>query len=315
MYKETARTVRIFQVTISVIALLSVLLFIIPTDIYLIDVIQSFALHAVVGYALIAFILITWQKRRAAMPFFLASFSLLLYLLPYFTASPTQDYKIEGNSFRVAHYNVLNSNTLYDEIAEQAQFTGADLISFQEVDSTWMEELVIRLKDQYPHHHLSYQDAHGVAIFSKHPVEDLTTYYWGGEPNLTGNIVLSDTTVHFVAAHTLSPRNEDRYTKRNQHLRQMARYLESIEGPVLAIGDFNVVPWNPHIVQIRRQSSLSDSRRSLTPTYPADWKIGGIPIDYILHSDELQCLDFQSLDTAGSDHRGVLGEYRFTREI
>jgi len=308
------RTVRIFQVTTPVITLLSVSIFVIPTDIYLIDIVQSFALHAVVGYALIALTLFTRQKRRLALPFVLASFSLLIYLLPYFTASPIQDYEFEGNSFRVAHFNVLGSNILYDQIAEQTQATDADLISFQEVDSTWMDELIIRLKNQYPHYHLAYQEVHGVAIFSKHPVEDLTTYYWGGEPSLTGNIMLPDTTVHFVATHTLSPRNEKRYTKRNQHLRQMGRYLKSIEGPVLAIGDFNAVPWSPHIVQIRRQSRLFDSRRSFTPTYPARWKIGGIPIDYILHSDEVQCLNFQSVEMAGSDHKGVLGEYHFTTE-
>ncbi|MEM9672524.1 MAG: endonuclease/exonuclease/phosphatase family protein [Cyclobacteriaceae bacterium] len=302
---------RVLQVSAFVVALLPVPVFIIPTDIHFIDVVQSFALHAVVGYALMAFILFARQKRQWAMPFFLASFSLLLYLLPYFTASPTQDYEFEGKAFRVAHFNVLDSNILYDQLAEQAQATDADLISFREVDSTWMDELILRLRNQYPHHHLAHQEAHGVAIFSKHPVQDLTTYYWGDVPNLTGNILFSDTTVHFVATHTLSPRGEDHYTKRNRHLRQMARYLESIDGLVLAIGDFNAVPWNPHIMQIRRQSSLFDSRQSGAPTYPTDWKIGSISIDYILHSDELQCLDFHSVDTGGFDHRGVFEEYQF----
>ncbi|MEQ9438302.1 MAG: endonuclease/exonuclease/phosphatase family protein, partial [Cyclobacteriaceae bacterium] len=169
---------------------------------------------------------------------------------------------------------------------------------------------VKRLKARYPYDDLASSPVHGVAVFSKYPVENFTTYYWGSEPNLTGNIILPDTTVHFVATHTLSPRSEERYAKRNQHLKQMAHYLESINGPVLAIGDFNAVPWNPAIVQIRRQSNLIDSRKGLTPTYPADWNVGGIPIDYILHSNELKCLGFQSIDMAGSDHKGVLGEYQ-----
>jgi len=54
---------------------------------------------------------------------------------------------------------------LYDQMAKQAQSTEADLLSFQEVDSTWMNELVVHLKNQYPHYHLSYQDMHGVAVF------------------------------------------------------------------------------------------------------------------------------------------------------
>nr|WKN38353.1 endonuclease/exonuclease/phosphatase family protein [Tunicatimonas sp. TK19036] len=263
-----------------------------------------------IGYAIIAFVLILWKQHKFSVPFVLASLTILVYLLPYINLTTTQDYEFEGNSFRVAHYNVLGSNILYDQTIQQALATEADLLSFQEVDSTWMNHLIYGLKAEYPYFQMASSPVHGVAVFSKYPVKDFTTYFWGQEPSLTGNIMLPDTTVHFVATHTLSPRSEERYAERNQHLKHMAHYLKSINGPVLAIGDFNAVPWNPYIVQMRRQSNLLDSRKGLTPTYPADWNVGGIPIDYILHSNELRCLGFQSVDMAGSDHKGVLGEYQ-----
>ena len=298
------------QFIITMAVLISALLFVIPSEIFIIDLLQSFALQAMVGYAIIAFVLILWKQRKLSIPFIFASFTVLVYLLPYMSFTTTQEYELEGNSFRVAHYNVLGSNILYEKIIQQAIETEADLLSFQEVDSIWMSHLEHGLKDTYPYYHLASSPVHGVAVFSKYPVKDFTTYFWGQEPSLTGNIILPDTTVHFVATHTLSPRSEARYAERNQHLKHMAQYLESINGPVLAIGDFNAVPWNPNIVKIRQQSNLLDSRKGLTPTYPADWNVGGIPIDYILHSNELRCLVFQSVDMAGSDHKGVLGEYQ-----
>lgn len=301
---------KILQFIVTIAVLCSALLFVIPSEIFLIDLLQSFALQAMIGYAIIAFVLILWKQHKFSVPFVLASLTILVYLLPYINLTTTQDYEFEGNSFRVAHYNVLGSNILYDQTIQQAIATEADLLSFQEVDSTWMNHLIYGLKAEYPYFQMASSPVHGVAVFSKYPVKDFTTYFWGQEPSLTGNIMLPDTTVHFVATHTLSPRSEERYAERNQHLKHMAHYLKSINGPVLAIGDFNAVPWNPYIVQMRRQSNLLDSRKGLTPTYPADWNVGGIPIDYILHSNELRCLGFQSVDMAGSDHKGVLGEYQ-----
>ena len=138
---------KILQFIITIAVLCSALLFVIPSEIFLIDLLQSFALQAMIGYAIIAFVLILWKQHKFSVPFVLASLTILVYLLPYINLTTTQDYEFEGNSFRVAHYNVLGSNILYDQTIQQAIATEADLLSFQEVDSTWMNHSVWAIKD------------------------------------------------------------------------------------------------------------------------------------------------------------------------
>ncbi|MGB3589001.1 MAG: endonuclease/exonuclease/phosphatase family protein [Tunicatimonas sp.] len=161
------------------------------------------------------------------------------FITNYFS---TQEYKFKENTFRLAHFNVPESDYMYDGIVQKAQDAQADLLSFQEVDSLLTNELTTRLKNEYLYYHNAYSTERGptgVAVFSKYPVKDFTTYYWGGTPTLTGNVLLPDTSVHFIATHALSSRRSVvQYTKHNQHLRQIARYLENIEGAVL-------VTWRP----------------------------------------------------------------------
>ena len=224
-------------------------------------------------------------------------------------------------------------------MAQQALASEADLLSFQEVTPGWAEELTQRLGDAYPYYHVvsDPHDAQGMAIFSRHPLKNVQTRYWADVPNIVGDIDLTtpretteaamrddnpfagglpgDTTVHFVASHTLSPRSESRYRRRNEHIRHIAHYLQSVDGPVLAIGDYNAVPWNPSIVAMKEKARLYDSRRTFTPTYPSRLQDGGLPIDYVFHSDDFTCLDFYAVTAAGSDHRGVVGTYRLKPAI
>lgn len=235
---------------------------------------------------------------------------ILLFLMLHISSSTNYQYQDPGVTFKVAHFNVLCSNTMYDTTIKQALTSQADLISFQEIDTLWNHQLIQGLQEDYPYYHYAKGHPHGLLVFSKFPLDNAKTYYWAGVPSLAGDVMLPATEVHFITTHTLSPRNKARYEKRNEHLKRMAGYLGSADKPVLAIGDFNAVPWNPNIIQIKEQSEMEDSRKSITPTFPSHLKSGGIPIDYILHSPELTCLEFDAVETLGSDHRGVVGIYQ-----
>jgi len=195
---------------------------------------------------LAAIVLFVWQQRKLATSFLIGTSILLVYLASLPNISHTQEYKFKESIFRLAHFDVSESDFMYDGIVRKAKDAQADLLSFQEVDSLLTNELTTRLKDEYPYYHDAYNTEHGptgVAVFSKYPVEDFTTYYWGGNPNLTGNVLLPDTSVHFIATHALSSRRSmKQYTKHNQHLKQVARYLENIEGAVLVIGGLSAIP-------------------------------------------------------------------------
>ena len=91
----------------------------------------------------------------------------------------------------------------------------------------------------------------------------------------------------------------------------MAEHLALQSGPRILIGDFNTVPWDQALLELRSATGLQDSRKSFAPTYRFK-KIPflHLPIDYILHSQEFECLRFKVLRKSSSDHKGIAGIYR-----
>ena len=302
---------KLLKWVVGVLLWLSVGFFLIPTDNYFIDLLQSFTFHAVLVYLSLTCIFAFLRWRNLAASGVSVCFLLAAHLLPHIINSSSADYEVDGKAFRVAHFNILASNTSYEKSIRKALSTDADLISFQEVNIRWINQLIEKLETDYPYYAFVDGEVHGVAVFSRFPLEDIRQYYWTGEPTLTGNVILDDKNIHFVTTHTLSPRSPERSRNRNLHLQKVTEYITKVKGPVLAIGDFNTVPWSKPITHMKEHAQLRDSRNGLVPTFPAEYQLG-IPIDYILHSDEISCLKFDAVDSAGSDHRGVIGEYAFS---
>ncbi len=300
---------KVFRLFVSVAVWISVSIFLLPIDHYYVDLLQSFTFHAGLGYLALTCLFALLRWRTVAASGMAVCFLLAVHLLPHIN-NGSSEYDVHGQPFRVAHFNVLASNTLYERSIRSAKNTDADLISFQEVNMDWINQLIDKLEADYPYYAFVCGEVHGVAVFSRFPIDDIRQYRWTGEPTLTGNVLLNGHKIHFVSTHTLSPRSPERSRNRNQHLQKITEYVSKVEGPVLAIGDFNVVPWSRPILHMKAHTDLRDSRKSLSPTFPADYQLG-IPIDYILHSDEINCLRFDAIDSEGSDHRGVMGEYAF----
>ncbi|MEM6843421.1 MAG: endonuclease/exonuclease/phosphatase family protein [Bacteroidota bacterium] len=296
------------------------LVFVLPPQSYLHDILHSFAVQAIIGYGLMG-LLASFRRNMLLTVPSLGAGLLIVGSLYLGQSSPinktTSDFLAEDTIVRVAHFNVLCSNRQFRETADSARATQADLLSFQEVSEDWSEQLVQLLSDEYPYFQIvtdAENASRGLAVFSKHPVRDLQTIYWDGMPNITGNVLIEGETIHFIASHTLSPRNQGRYRHRNQHIRRIARYINTIDRPVLAIGDYNVVPWNPIIRELTQATELQHSHTGWQPTFPARLRSLGVPIDYIFHSPEFHCRKFEALPASGSDHRGIVGEYAFSVE-
>lgn len=306
---------KFLKFTIAFLVFTTALVFIIPTDNYYIDLVQSFTFHAMLGYAVLCLLLALLRWKFATITAAFVSIILAIHLLPHISSvgnsyDSTTVVATGNKTFKVAHFNVLGSNRHFSEIIKNSMNLDADILSFQEVERAWALQLMDGLEDQYPYFAITEHDVHGVAIFSKYPITNLETYNWTGEPTLTGDFIYDNKAVHFVATHTLSPRSPQRFENRNEHLSKLADYVNSLEGPILAIGDFNAVPWNKSIQNIKHTTDLIDSRKGIASTYPANYSIG-LPIDYIFHSDELNCINFEVIEAIGSDHKGIYGEYAF----
>lgn len=291
------------------------LIFVLPPQSFLHDILHSFAVQAIIGYGLVGLFASFYRNILAVVTSLGAS---LLIVGSLYVAQSTPTAMTAGKVYpedtvvRVAHFNVLCSNRQFQEMTDSARATQADLLSFQEVSADWGNELEQLLAKEYPYYHVVTDEQHasrGLAVFSKYPLKDVQTIYWDGMPNIAGDLLVQNEAIHFIASHTQSPRNKGRYQHRNQHIRRIARYINTIDRPVLAIGDYNVVPWNPIIRELTNATELQHSHTGWEPTFPAHLRGIGVPIDYIFHSPELHCRKFKALPASGSDHRGVLGEY------
>jgi len=275
---------------------------------------RSFAFQIMIAtLCLVAWLVI--RKRWRLMPFPIVGLLFLQVIVGPSLAVPSQN-NLAANGFRVAHFNVLKYNSEYDSTVQQALATDADLISFQEVDRAWAEAIEAELAVKYPYAHIEDREhTYGLAVFSKYPLQKVQTFELQGVPNIAGQIEWQGQKVNFVASHLKAPLSVSNFRKRNKHMIGLAEYVEALDGPTVVVGDFNTVPWDSQMQKFRRETSLMDSRKHLAPTYPSKGAFAAIPIDYIFHSHEFQCLGFDTLEPTNSDHLGIVGVYQLETEI
>ncbi|MEO1050862.1 MAG: endonuclease/exonuclease/phosphatase family protein [Bacteroidota bacterium] len=294
---------------LSFLIMVTALIFISPNRLFALSLIQSFAFQAMICYVLLAFFLRALNKKLSAYTAGIAGLALFLFLSTHVHLSPNS--QAQNQRFSVAHFNVLFLNFNHEDIAINAIKSGADVVSFQEVTAPLVSSLKRRIGDVYPYHEVVHGEnpSEGIALFSKYPLQNVNVTYWGDMPNILADVVIDDQPIHLVASHTKSPVYPSRYNMRNRHIKQITDYVKGIDKPVVAMGDYNAVPWDVHIRELQKQAGLEDSRRSLTPTFPAWIPPAQIPIDYIFYSNELECIRFDAIRSDSSDHLGIVGRY------
>ncbi len=179
---------------------LSSLVFVLPAWFYELDLLQSFAVHALAGYAGLALLCVLFRAWWWSVSAGGGALVLLLFLHTYIvpiTSPPT----INGQPFTVAHFNVLVSNRQYNHVVQQALASEADLLSFQEVTPQWADQLTERLCEAYPYYQVvtDPRSARGIAIFSRYPLKNVQTRYWADVPNIIGDIDLTHPAAAVVA--------------------------------------------------------------------------------------------------------------------
>ncbi len=303
-----------FWLAISI--LFSTIIFIAPPELFVFDLLQSFAFQALGMYTLVALVFLGLRKWTVGIASAGSSLMLLVYLQAHVYSPPEVQTDTYAADLKVAHFNVFVANRQYKKTLEKVKATDADLLSFQEVHTQWAGFLEKNLATAYPYYHIvpGSGRGEGIAIFSRYPLSGVETIVWENRPNIAGNIEVGDSSIHFLASHTISPVTLQRFHQRKRHLQQITRYLEKQEQPVLAIGDYNIVPWNRNIAKLKKQAQVADSRKGRQATFPSFLGRWGIPIDYIFHSDELNCLNFGTISGTGSDHLGVMGAYQIKKK-
>lgn len=286
------------------------IILLVPSFNFELTLIQSFLFQAMILYGLLSAFWIYKSHYRVSVVNFIVFFALLVKISA--PIPKTNEFKLSEEAVRIMQFNVLTNNYRYSSTIDRILEEDPDFISFQEVSDGWAEALRLGLSENYPFYEIiKHQDAsQGLAIFSKFPLKDLNYHEWSGTANLSGKVLIGNEQVNFLSLHTRSPMNKTKWKTRNAHIAAAAEYIAAQGGEFLVLGDFNTVPWDHQLNKFREKTKLQDSRKKLTPTFPA-WGpkyLVQIPIDYIFHSKGISCESLDSIQLT-SDHEAVIGNF------
>lgn len=190
-----------------------------------------------------------------------------------------------------------------------------DIVVLVEVDQKWIDstETVMR---KYVYKQVIISGA-GLAIFSKYPIENFETRYFGKShhPWCTAILKIAGEAVRVVIAHPTTPKSDGAFHERNAEICQLQNEIAALPSPKILIADLNCGPWSAAFTGLL-SSGLKDSERGWgpQPSWPAraGRLIEGVaippvvPIDHVLVSKDIFVLNRVAGPAIGSDHLPVL---------
>ena len=239
----------------------------------------------------------------------------LLHVVQFHSLFLPQKPVVAEETLRVMSANLLASNRDGHEFIDQINEIKPDVIVFQEYTSRWHQSLSSSLAE-YPHRQVEIINSpFGIAIYSKQPFinAEVTYFTKAVYPAIDVTVSLKPEPVRVLAVHPVPPMNAATFNNRNQYLEALASEVRLAVGPVIVAGDFNAVPWSWQLKQLMDHANLSSAREGfgLKPTWPGDFVPLWIPIDHILHNNRFSVVEFDTGDSAGSDHKPVWAELSF----
>lgn len=107
----------------------------------------------------------------------------------------------------------------------------------------------------------------------------------------------------------ISYRLRDAFVKRAEQSKIVSNHVKNSPYPVFICGDFNDVPFSYtyHVIKKDMKDSFIEAGEGIGNTY-----IGKFPsfrIDYILHSKQINCHEFEIKKVKLSDHYPIIGEF------
>ena len=194
-------------------------------------------------------------------------------------------------------------NKHYDRALKVIKAKDADIVGVIELKQDWTKFLC-RSLPEYPYLYKE-EGFGGVMLMSKYKLLEPSIEYTGKikRPRIRASIIKDNQTFHIILAHTVTPKNDLRF--RNKELHIVAEEAKSGQRPLIVFGDLNCSPFSPYFADLLKQGNLTDSEQGFGPQPSWPCPLPFIPIDHVLTSSDLRCVEREVCDDVGSDHRPV----------
>ena len=276
------------------------------------ELLTHFRFQFAAGGLILMTVAIACRRRAALAAAALVFVANSLPLLPYAMPIAADAHAGEAR-LRIMAVNVRYSNHDYERALALIAAENPDVVGLQEVTDAWIEG-VSGLRERYPYRVVWPDDgAHGLALFSRVPIEELGDSPYREADQLTAirvKVDLPDRPVILTLAHLIAPTTPKRSRIRNRQIRTIAGMVATDrEMEHIVIGDLNITPWSPHYAALEQAGLANAARgRGYTATWPAMLGPLGIPIDHVLLSAGLHAQQVRSGASFGSDHLPIVAD-------
>ncbi len=252
-----------------------------------------------------------WQRRNkhAAALVLLAGLNYAFVLPLYFgkPAAPSQ----KPHRAMLMNLNAANGNT--EQVMEAIRSAKPDILLLEEVTPKWATELEV-LNADYKHRIAEPQEGcFGIMLLSKYPLAHGKVVQIGdaGVPSIVADAYLPTGEVSIIGTHPVPPISAEFSERRNIQLAELPYVVMEQKKPVLLVGDLNLTPFSYWFRRVISESGLKNSMKGFgfQPTWPADNRLLRIPLDHVLHSEEITIHHRAVLGDVGSDHLPLIIDF------
>ena len=288
----------VFYPLATLLSIITLLIIIQPSGVYY-RVFTNSAVEIMLGILAFGMLCLLLQWHRLMFVALTCTGILCLFLKSSSNPAPVYATPNVSEDIEVVHLNTSNFNGEYlDELTDLLLESGVDLISIQEVNPDWDSIFREELLDSFPYYssivNISFN---GMAVFSKYPIIDLDTFYYGNVPNLTGLVQTKDSSkpIRFISTYTAPAFGTDKfYQELKDHFETIIAKVEDNSEAILAFGTYNTVAWSSEMKFFTGALGLQNSRRSTSPFSQNTY-------EHIFHSMDMECVSFDGLyDATGT---------------
>ena len=262
-----------------------------------------------------------FKRRRVGTLLSVGVAANLLPIFLYSLSNPMSRENPGSTGLRVMEFNVFAENSNYDEVLDYVRSEDPDIFVAIETNNAWIAHLMPLTKQLPFYKSTQDRERSGIAIFSRIAFDELELRHDPKfqNPSIHAVVTHDKRQIQLIAAHASTPMSPDGLVTRNGQLRKLSGELNQKMSRIF-FGDFNMTPWSPYFSDILNQSDLVTTDQTFVPQptwYPdhlltrmlgplqTTW-LGGLKIDHILVSPDIQIADHRVGPDLGSDHRPVI---------
>ena len=242
------------------------------------------------------------------------SFHLAWVLPDYRPAEAIPAEALSAPHLRLMTANVYFENPDFTGIANEILAEDPDVLFLQEYGPALEDALVESgVAERLGYSKVAYENPYfGSAIYSRFPLEDVTTFRAGGRLAIHASVRVGAVSISLYNLHPTSPGlGEGAAASWNEAWSRITKELAANPGRLIAAGDFNLDQhhkWYRKLKEIGLKSAHEERGRGNATTWPKGRKLRPIRIDHVFHSDQIVCLSIREGIGQGSDHRPVIAE-------